>query len=229
MASREAVKPPSHRHEAPRRLLSDVAYERLRDAITAGDLPPGTPLSETTLSAELQISRTPVREALQQLAQEGLVQVIPGRAVSVAAPSMEEVMNVVHLRSLLEPEVSRLAALKATPADVEAMYSAVREMAAAAGAGDRGAWSRADTAFHEGLCGACQNGLLGRLAMQMRNRVHYMINDPQTAAARVQACTDEHLHIVDAIARRDADAAEDAARVHINNLRRSLFDHFAHT
>lgn len=228
MPSRPAVPLRAPRPEAPRRLLSEVAYERLRDAITRGDLPPGTPLAETTLSAELNISRTPVREALQQLAQEGLVQVIPGRTVTVAAPSMEEVMNVVHLRSLLEPEVARLAAVSASRDELEAMQAAAVEMAGAVQAGDRARWSAADTRFHEALCQACKNVLLARLAMQMRNRVHYMINDPRTAPARILACTDEHRLIADAIARRDPDAAESAARDHLGKLRKSLFERFAH-
>ncbi|MEZ4701502.1 MAG: GntR family transcriptional regulator [Rhodothermales bacterium] len=227
MPSRPAIRPRSPRSDEPRR-LSEVAYERLRDAITRGDLPPGTPLAENTLSAEMNISRTPVREALQQLAQEGLVQVIPGRAVTVAAPSMEEVMNVVHMRALLEPEVSRLAALSASAQDIAAMQDAVVAMAEAADAGDRARWSQADTRYHETLCGACKNTLLGRLAMQMRNRIHYMINDPQTAPTRVRTCTDEHQLIIDAIARRDADAAEAATREHIGKLRKSLFERFAH-
>ena len=91
-------------------LLRDIAYERIKDAIRLSRLQPGQPLSETRLSRELGISRTPVREALQLLAQEGLVQVIPGRAVSVAAPSVQEVMDAIHVRLLLEPEVTRLAA-----------------------------------------------------------------------------------------------------------------------
>ena len=91
-------------------LLRDIAYERIKDAIRLSRLQPGQPLSETRLSRELGISRTPVREALQLLAQEGLVQVIPGRAVTVAAPSVQEVMDAIHVRLLLEPEVTRLAA-----------------------------------------------------------------------------------------------------------------------
>ena len=92
------------------RLLRQIAYERLHDAIRHSDLQPGEPLSETRISKALGISRTPVREALQQLATEGLVQIIPGRAITVAAPSIQEVLEIVHIRELLEPELVRLAA-----------------------------------------------------------------------------------------------------------------------
>src|SRR5690349_3926729 len=88
----------------------EVAYERLKDALQHAGLEPGEPLSEVKLSKLLGISRTPVREALHQLAQEGMVQVIPGRAVTVASRSLKDVLDVVHMRSLLEPELARLVA-----------------------------------------------------------------------------------------------------------------------
>ena len=74
--------------ESDSRLLRQIAYERLHEAIKHAQLEPGEPLSETRISKALGISRTPVREALQQLVREGLLQVIPGRAITVAAPSV---------------------------------------------------------------------------------------------------------------------------------------------
>lgn len=213
--------------EAPK-LLRDVAYERLRDAITYGELAPGTPLSEVQLAREMEISRTPIREALQQLEREGLVQIIPGRAVSVAAPSMTEVMDVVHMRYVLEPELVRLAARSVTQEMKQTLGHTIEQMMVAAKKGDREGWSRLDTLFHETLSEACPNKILSKQAMQMRNRVHYMINDPQTDIKRVLACTDEHKAIADAIIAGKPKEAESAMRVHIEKLRTSLFERFAH-
>src|SRR5215510_6559341 len=98
------------RREQQTRTRREVAYVRIKDALQHAGLEPGEPLSEPQLSKMLGISRTPVREALQQLAQEGLVQVIPGRAVTVASRSVQDVLDVIHMRSLLEPELARLAA-----------------------------------------------------------------------------------------------------------------------
>lgn len=211
------------------RLLREVAYERLKDALRHADLPPGHPLSETRLSKLLGISRTPVREALQQLAQEGLVQVIPGRAVTVAAHSVQEVLNVVHIRSILEPELVRLAAEAASPAEIETLQQAVRKMEEAVENDDHTGWSRADTIFHETLGRACPNKLLGEMVVQMRNRVHHLANvDSQTNPARLATCTQEHRQIVDAIAARNSPAAERATRDHINELRESLFNRLSY-
>lgn len=212
-----------------RPLLRDVAYERLKDAIRDGELRPGEALSETRLSEALQISRTPIREALQQLAQEGLVQNLPNRAMTVAAPSMQEVLNVLHVRSLLDPEISRLVANSASPEVIAVLQEAVDQMNDAAESGDRSAWSRADTIYHEMLTKSCPNSLLGQLALQMRNRIHYLATDSQTTPVRLIECTEEHQLVVNAISEQDPAAAREAMEKHIEQLRTSFFKRLAHT
>jgi DNA-binding GntR family transcriptional regulator len=212
------------------RLLREIAYERLKDALRHADVRPGSPLSEIRLSKLLGVSRTPVREALQQLAQEGLVQIIPGRAVTVAVPSIHEVLNVVHVRSLLEPEVTRLVAEAISPSHLDALWQALADMETAVAQNDQAGWSQADTRFHETISHACPNELLSDLALQMRNRVHYLANiDSQTNPARLAACTQEHRQIVEAIAAREAQTAEQMVRDHIDKLRQSLFNRLAYS
>lgn len=207
----------------------EIAYERLKDALQHADLEPGQPLSETRLSNALGISRTPVREALHQLAQEGLVQVIPGRAVTVAAPSVRSIMDVVHMRLLLEPELVRLATDAATETEVGALVDTIERMEIACATGDHLAWSKADTIFHEILGDACPNELLGEIVVQMRNRAHYLANiDSQTNPARLSACTAEHREIIDHIVVRDAEGAAEAVRQHIGKLRESLFNRLSY-
>jgi DNA-binding GntR family transcriptional regulator len=210
-------------------LLRETAYERLKDAIRDGELQPGEPLSEGRISEAFQISRTPVREALQQLAQEGLVQIQANRTVTVAALSLSEVSNVLHLRSILEPEVARLVAGSVTPSALEVLQKSVSAMDDAARRGDRAAWSRADTVLHETLSEICPNDLLGRLALQMRNRMQLLATDSQTTQPRLIACTAEHQAIVDAIAAGDGDRAQAAARDHMRVLRESFFKRLGHT
>ena len=209
----------------PPRLLREFAYERLKDALRHADVSPGYPLSETHISKILGISRTPVREALQQLSQEGLVQVIPGRAVTVASRSIRDVLNVVHVRSLLEPEMVRLATDTISSNRLDTLFQALTEMEKALENDDQEAWSEADTIFHETLSEACPNQLLGEVVIQMRNRVHHLANvDSQTYPTRLAACTAEHRLILDAIAAKNAPAAEQAMRDHINALQKSLFN-----
>jgi DNA-binding GntR family transcriptional regulator len=209
----------------PPQLLREFAYERLKDAIRHADISPGYPLSESRISKILGVSRTPVREALQQLAQEGLVQVIPGRAVTVASRSIRDVLNVVHVRQLLEPEMMRLISDSISPTQLEILCEAQADMEKALLNNNQEGWSEADTVYHEILSEACPNILLGEIVVQMRNRVHHLANvDSQTNPARLEACTAEHRQIVEAIARKDGQAAAEAMRTHINALQKSLFN-----
>ncbi len=167
--------------ENPDLLRREIAYERLKDALQHADLEAGELLSENRLSKVLGISRTPVREALQQLAQEGLVQVIPGRAVTVASPSVRSVMNVVHMRLLLEPELVRLAADFLNDSELRELLEIVETMDRACLINDHQMWSRTDTRFHEIVAEACPNGLLAEVVIQMRNRAHHLASiDSQT-------------------------------------------------
>ena len=206
-------------------LLREVAYERLKDAIRHANLPPGEPLSENRISKMLGISRTPVREALQMLAQEGLVEIIPGRAVRVANRSFRDVVDVLYIRLLLEPGMMRLVAENIGDEHVAVLWDCVVRMEGAAEEGDRSGWARADTVWHETVSNACPNQLLGEMAMQMRNRIHRYANiDHELKIEQLKLGTAEHRAIVDAVAARDADRAEQAMRDHLMSLRNNLFD-----
>lgn len=212
----------------PAVLLRDRAYDQIKAAIRLGQVQPGQPLSETRLSKQLGISRTPVREALQLLAQEGLVQVIPGRAVTVAAPSLHEVMDAIHVRFLIEPETARLAAKHISDFQLQTLLDAQAGLDEAIRAGDRAAWSRADNIYHETISAACSNQLLADLAMQMRNRVSYLSIDAQGNWERLVACTAEHRHVVDAIATHDSEEAARLMRQHIEAYRESIIRRLSH-
>jgi DNA-binding GntR family transcriptional regulator len=205
------------------RLLRQIAYERLHDAIRHSDLQPGDPLSEARISKALGISRTPVREALQQLASEGLVQIIPGRAITIAAPSMQEVLDALHVRELLEPEVVRLAAEGLPAKDRETLQNLTVEMEQAARAGNRPAWSKLDIHWHQILCDACPNRLLGQLVLQARNRMYNKGADEHVTDQYLIDGTLEHKQVLEAILKRDGEVAERLMLEHIRNLRANTF------
>jgi DNA-binding GntR family transcriptional regulator len=218
----------SKRNDASR-TRREVAYERIKDGLQNAGLEPGEALSEVRLSKVLGISRTPVREALQQLAQEGMVQVIPGRAVTVASRSLKDVLDVVHMRSLLEPELARLVSEAATPQHIQLLQESIEKMEQALQDDDYSAWSKADVVFHETMHKACPNPLLGETIVLLRNRVHYLANtDSRRNPTRLANCTAEHRQVVEAVAQRDSKAAEQAMRDHLHQLRNSLFDQLSY-
>jgi len=171
----------------------------------------------------LGISRTPVREALQVLAQEGLVQIIPGRAVTVAAPSISEVMDAIHIRYLLEPEVVRLATKALSDEQLEILKESVDGLEKAAAVDDRVAWSAIDNVFHVTLSNACPNRLLGEISLQIRNRISYLSIDVHDDTAGLATSTAEHRNILDKLTAGDADGAKIAMEQHVRMLRDSIF------
>ncbi len=207
----------------------ELAYERIKDAIRYAELEPGEPLKETRLSQLLGISRTPVREALQQLVQEGLAEAVPGQAVTVATRSTQDVLDVVHIRSLLEPELTRLVAAAVSVDQLEVLEDAMAAMERAAEVQDLTAWAKADAVFHAVLKEACPNKLLGNTVVGLRNRVHHMANiDTQTNPERLKACTKEHREVVEALKRRDPQAAKEAMERHIAALTSSLLERISY-
>jgi DNA-binding GntR family transcriptional regulator len=218
-----------HETDYPRsdsQLLREVAYDRLKDAIRHADIPPGEPLSENRISKVLGISRTPVREALQMLSQEGLVEIMPGRGVTVAARSFREILDVLYIRLILEPELTRQAADNISQEQIDVLWESLHQMEEAVENADRSGWSIADTAWHDTLSEACPNQLLGELVLQLRNRVHrYASIDHKLKIRQLRNGTAEHRVIVQAIAAGDSDAAAAAMQDHLESLRKNLFDH----
>lgn len=208
------------------RLLHQVAYERLKNALKLSALKPGDLLSEGRIAKALGISRTPVREAIRRLAQEGLLQVIPGRAIAVAAPSIQDVLDALHIRELLEPELIRLATEGLPKEALDKLQETTQQMVIAAQEDDRLAWSKADTVWHEILSETCPNKLLGKLVLEARNRVVGTVFQKYYYAPYLVQGTKEHEDIVDAILSKNSEKAENLMREHIQEAKRNMFKQF---
>ncbi len=201
----------------------ELAYERIRDAIRSAEILPGEALTEVRLSKLLGISRTPIREALQKLVQDGLAETSPGQAVTVIAPTLQDVLDVVHIRSLLEPEQVRLATEVISAKQLEALEATMKDMERSAKQADLSIWGKADSIFHTLLKEACPNKLLAETVVQLKNRVHSMKNfDTQMDNDRLLSCTKEHRAVVDAIKKRNPKAAKAAMEDHLAALTNSL-------
>jgi len=204
-------------------LLRDVAYQRLKEAIQSVNIEAGDPLSESRLSNALSISRTPVREALQQLVAEGLLQAIPGRAVVIAARSVQQVSDALHIRELLEPEVMRLAAQSLSPSERETLLQYTKQMHDAAEIGDRVTWAKIDRYWHEILCDRCPNQLLGQMVLQARNHMHNQGASTQVSDQYLIDGTAEHQRVVDCILSNQGEDAAQVMREHLQRLRENVF------
>jgi DNA-binding GntR family transcriptional regulator len=150
------------RQVAPRDLrVTDQVYERLRELIIGGRLAPHDRLHQARLAQALGVSRTPVREALLRLEQEGLVYSLPGRGLFVKGVSAKEVADLYEVRMILEPQAARLGCTRATERDLAEVDRALNRVNAP-GAGLASAF-RANREFHLTLVRPCGNSMLVRV------------------------------------------------------------------
>ncbi len=146
--------------ETEPRSLVERAYEQLVVMITRLELSPGEIINERQLIADLGIGRTPMREALRRLVGEGLITHLPNRGMFVADINATTVKHIYEFRSLIEMETARLAALRASQANISDLKAIGSRMLAAAAAGDVDLYVEHDRAFYSILAAAAQNVFL---------------------------------------------------------------------
>lgn len=190
---------PVRRHSVRGQILA-----ALRAALVSGELAPGGVYSAPALGERFGVSATPVREAMQQLAVEGAVEVVPNRGFRIAERSAGELAQLAEVRALLEvPVMLRLA--RTVPAE---RWAALRPLAdetgVAAACGDRAGYADRDRAFHRALLSLSGNQQLVMVADDLRRRSQWpLVNAPATRRADLVADAAEHLALLDALTARD--------------------------
>jgi DNA-binding GntR family transcriptional regulator len=192
-------------------------YERVRDAILDGTFTPGSPLVEVTVAEMYGVSRTPIREAMTRLEQDGLVERGP-RGLIVRERSPEEILDIYETRITLEATASRIAAERWTALDLGRLRRAMADCLEVK-TSDTGRMAAVNRAFHSAVwqCGRNQSlvDLLNRLSM-------HLTRYPETTLAHPgrweEACL-EHSRMVDAIAARDGELASQLATQHFTKAR----------
>ena len=192
---------------------SEAAYELLRSAVMAGLLQPGQRLREVDVSAWLDMSRTPVREAFRRLERDGLITFAPHRGMTVTELDHGAVTELYHMREVLEGTAASLAAQHATEAEIAALADIVAREAALDG--DSGLLAAHNVSFHNAIYAAAHNRYLLRSLNSLRDSMALLGETTYAVPGRVEAAIAEHRVVVGAIARRDPAAADSAMRAHM--------------
>lgn len=207
----------------PRHSLTDLVAEALSERLVAGALQPGDRLAEAQLAEELQVSRTPVREALARLTTLGLLEKDTHRGARVAEPTLAELCQVYEVRESLEGLAAGLFALRATDAAREELEATRRQVEAARQAGDAAGVRWHDFLLHRQLIRGGQNEYLaGAGHAEALMLLAYLVRRPKQEAGVRQAVSDPHVEVMRAIEARDGEAAEKAMRAHVRGTRDSL-------
>ncbi len=202
---------------SPARDLGEAAYGRIRAAIRDGSLAPGERVTETDLAARFGVSRTPVRQAIARLEAEGLLTHEPRRGLSVARPDHQQVVELYVMREVLEGAAARLAAQHASETEIAAMAEILAAEPAAFG--DAAALAAINQRLHGMLYLAAHNRYLLRSLEQLAATMS-LLPTLLTRDGRAEAAHAEHRAILKAIAKRNGDAAEAAARAHARAAQR---------
>jgi len=199
-----------------------AVYAQLRDDLIAGVYEPGSHLSENQVSARYGVSRTPAREALSRLEHVGLIDRV-GTALVVAAPTVEEVLDLFDARTLLETAIARYAAERRREGDLVVLHATVgREQALKEN--DVPERYFANRAFHEALSRAAHNNVLADQQRQLDLRVAALRTTTLASRKRWREALEQHRAIVAAVELGDVEAAASAAEQHMRDARQRWRD-----
>jgi len=195
-----------------------IVYENLKNRIINNSLTPGEALNEGVLSEELKISKTPIREALQQLEKEGFIENIPVKGAFVSQISIQDLREIFDLREILECEVIKRAALKADPDKVETLKEKFISSENNSKKVSTGGFKSGDE-VHSFIFETYGNHRLIEIYRRLqdhivRSRIHFF---NQSHPDRSEESFKEHLEILDALKAQDPSRTEQAVRSHLLN------------
>jgi len=197
--------------------LRDVVFHTLREAILKGELKPGERLMELQLAAKLGVSRTPIREAIRMLEQEGLAITVPRRGAEVARMTEKDMQDVLQVREALDELAASIACELITDEEMEQLEQAAKDFEEATDTKDVKRIADTDMVFHDIIYHATRNpklvNILNNLREQMyRYRVEYL-KDEQNYPVLLK----EHREILMGFRERNTDMVTDSMRKHVEN------------
>lgn len=201
---------------------SDLAYEQIKQKIMNGEFHPSQRLVESHLTEVLEVGRHNVRVALERLQSDGLVKIEPNRGATVASVTLEEALDTLAARKVLEVEAARLAAINATDEHIDELHGLVEALGAALEAGDFDTYSQTNKQLHATIYRAAGNQSIPWLIDLLRSKIARLQLRTVLIPGRSADSLQEHTNIYLAIKQRDPDAAEAAIGAHMDNLQATI-------
>lgn len=209
--------------------LAQHVADAIRDMIVQDELTPGERIRERDLAARLNVSRTPMREAIRILTTEGLVEASPNRSARVSDPTPREVRDMLRVLGSLEALAGDLACAEAQDAEIDEVRALHFEMLAAFARKDRLDYFKVNQKIHIAIVAASHNGALIEMHRQLNARLYRVRYQSNLKSQTWPAAIDHHDRILDALQQRDGPALHDILRQHLDNTWTKVRDLMAAT
>jgi DNA-binding GntR family transcriptional regulator len=197
------------------RTLSHRVYMLLEDAILRGKVKQGDRLIEDELSTIMGVSRAPIREAFRLMEKEGLIKIIPRKGAIVSSISREDVAEIYEVSCVLEGLAAGLFCKRATEAELKKMKKICRDMEALIEKKDLLKYRKLNRDFHEVFINGCANKKIKEVYDSFQKQIHWFQNVSLSSQGRPEVSLKEHKSILNALLKKDREAAEHAARDHV--------------
>ena len=201
--------------------LRDQAYRALKQAITNADIyahPEEIRLDERQLSESLGVSRTPIREAMTLLEQEGFLRTVPRRGVFIVRKTKKQIIEMIELWAAVESMAARLATVNASDAEIAGLRRMFDEFRTSTPAEHINEYSEANIAFHQAIIGLSGSHLMGKTIENLFLHVRAIRRLTISQSDRASRSIADHMRIIEALEQRDTELAERLVRQHSLDL-----------
>ena len=203
----------------PRAALHEQVAMRLRQMLVEGQLAPGAKLNERELAQVLQVSRTPLREAIKRLAAEGLVELLPNRGAVAVSLGEQDVANTFEVMAGLEAMSGEFAAQRVTEGELAEIKAMHFEMLAAYTRADLSSYYRINADIHRAINAAAKNPVLTATYNQVNARLQALRFRSNQDGEKWRRAVNDHERMIEALSARDAAAMRAVLLTHLNNKR----------
>ncbi len=200
--------------------VADQVFEELRRQILSLELEPAAKISEGDVARAMGVSRQPVRDAFYRLSQLGLVLIRPQRATTISLISSNSVMRARFIRTALELETVRVAAIRLSAEDIAALDRIIEAQDTAIGKADKATFHKLDDQFHKEICERSGLGFTWTLIAENKSHMDRVRMLSLSFASRT--AWDDHVTILSALRDRDPVRAQEAIRMHLSRIKEQI-------
>lgn len=202
--------------------LQAIAYDLIKERLVSARYVPGQFLQESTVCEDLKLGRTPVHQALHQLQQEGLLEIIPRKGIFIKVESLAEIFTALEVRALIEPYCAAQCAERATLADIAELKEILSEYERLRGQQDAIRLMELDRRFHTTIARVAGNKLIVEVLRPIHERMSRLWFMPHWQFSDYDMTSSEHQKLLKAFEKHDASGAAAAMKGHIESLRKRI-------